>query len=151
MFSLKQVTNNFGYVSGLKLNEEKTEAHWFGSLHDSPEDLGIDKVNKPMKILSIFFTYEWQNFQELKSIKNLYIHGNGETLLYLVEFKSSRHSQFLSLSSELLKFLSQKKLSRRSTWYFLNLCGNLEERKYNDSDYKNGGLFTVKMPPAFAF
>ena len=35
-FSLKQVINNFGYVSGLQLNEQKTEAYWLGSLHDSP-------------------------------------------------------------------------------------------------------------------
>ena len=48
--SLKQVINNFGHVSGLKLNEEKTEGYWLGRLHDSPEDLGIDKVNKPMKV-----------------------------------------------------------------------------------------------------
>ena len=64
-FSLKQVINNFGYISGLKLNEEKTEVYWLGSLHNSPEDLGIDNVNKPMKILGIFFTYDWQKFQEL--------------------------------------------------------------------------------------
>ena len=63
-FSLKQVINNFGYISGLKLNKEKTELYWLGSLHNSPEDLGIDK-NKPMKILGIFFTYDWQKFQEL--------------------------------------------------------------------------------------
>ena len=44
-FSLKQVINNFGYVSGLQLNEEKTEAYWLGSLHDSPEYLGIEKIN----------------------------------------------------------------------------------------------------------
>ena len=32
------------------------------SFHDSPEDIGIDKVNKPMKILSIYFPYNWQTF-----------------------------------------------------------------------------------------
>ena len=30
-FSLKQVINNFGYVSGLQLNEEKTEAYWLAA------------------------------------------------------------------------------------------------------------------------
>ena len=72
-FFFKQVISNFGYVSGLKLNEEKTEAYWLGSLHDPPEDLGIDKVNKPIKILGILFTYDWKT-----NFKN-YIHGNGET------------------------------------------------------------------------
>ena len=74
---MKHLVNGFGNVSGLKLNEEKTEAYWLGSLHDSQEDLGIDKykVNKPMKILGIFFTYDWQKFLDLnfesiiKSIK----------------------------------------------------------------------------------
>ena len=36
-----------------------------GSLHDFHEDLGIDKVNKPIKILGIIFNYDWQKFQEL--------------------------------------------------------------------------------------
>ena len=61
----------------MQLNEEKTEAYiyWLGSLHDSREGLGIDKVNKPIKIPGIFFTYDWKKFQELnfekivKSIK----------------------------------------------------------------------------------
>jgi len=74
---LKHLVNGFGNVSGLILNEEKTEAYWLGSLHDSQEDLGINKykVNKPMKILGIFFTYDWQKFLDLnfesiiKSIK----------------------------------------------------------------------------------
>ena len=73
-FSLKQVINNFGYISGLKLNEEKTEVYWLGSLHNSPEDLGIDNVNKPMKILGIFFTYDWRKFQELNFEKNYYFY-----------------------------------------------------------------------------
>ena len=74
---MKHLVNGFGNVSGLILNEEKTEAYWLGSLHDSQEDLGINKykVNKPMKILGIFFTYDWQKFLDLnfesiiKSIK----------------------------------------------------------------------------------
>ena len=54
----------FGEISGLKSNEEKTEAYWLGSFQFSPEDIGIDKVNKPMKIIGIYFTYNWQRFQE---------------------------------------------------------------------------------------
>ena len=64
-FSLKGLLDRFGEISGLKLNEEKTEVYWLGSFHDSPEDIGIDKVNKPMKILGIYFTYNWQKFQEI--------------------------------------------------------------------------------------
>ena len=63
--SLKGLLDRFGEISGLKLNEEKTEVYWLGSFHDSPGDIRIDKVNKPMKILGIYFTYNWQKFQEL--------------------------------------------------------------------------------------
>ena len=40
-FLLKRLLNSFGEISGLQLNEEKTEAYWLGGLHDSPVDLGI--------------------------------------------------------------------------------------------------------------
>ena len=56
-FLLKDLLDRFDEISGLKLNEEKTEAYWLGSFHDSPEDIRIDKVNKSMKILGIYFTY----------------------------------------------------------------------------------------------
>ena len=72
---LVMLLENFGNISGLKINEEKTEAYWLGSLHAAPENIGISTVNKPMKILGIYFTYDWQKYQELnfesiiKSIK----------------------------------------------------------------------------------
>ena len=56
-----------------------------GNLHSPPEDNGNSTVNKPIKILGIYFTYDWQKFQELnfeninKSIKksvNLWNWGN---------------------------------------------------------------------------
>jgi len=39
--------------------------YWLGSFHNSPEDIGIEKGNKPMEILGIYFTYNWQKFQGL--------------------------------------------------------------------------------------
>ena len=48
----------FGDISGLRLNKEKTEAYWLGSLHHSCENIGIEKINKPIKILGVFFTYD---------------------------------------------------------------------------------------------
>ena len=72
-----------------------------------PEDIGIDKVNKPMEILGIYFTYNWQKFQELnfeniiksiqKSInawrwKNLDSHNSTWKIFldsYLADFGSS--------------------------------------------------------------
>ena len=41
----------FGECSGLKLNDEKTEAYWLGSSHNCKEPLSIEIVNKPIKIL----------------------------------------------------------------------------------------------------
>ena len=63
--SLSILLEKFGNISGLKLNEEKTEAYWLGNLHQSFEDIGIEKINKPMKILAIYFTYDWKKYQEL--------------------------------------------------------------------------------------
>ena len=63
--SLQNLLKTFGDISGLRLNKEKTEAYWLGSLHHSCENIGIEKINKPIKILGVFFTYDKQKFQEL--------------------------------------------------------------------------------------
>ena len=82
---------NFGNISGLKINEEKTEAYWLGSLHAAPEDIGISTVNKPIKILGIYFTYDWQKYQELnfesiiKSIKKSINLWNWRNLTLLMD------------------------------------------------------------------
>ena len=56
--SLQNLLKTFGDISCLRLNEEKTEVYWLGSLHHSSENIGMDKINKPIKILGVFFTYE---------------------------------------------------------------------------------------------
>jgi len=65
----------FGECSGLKLNDEKTEAYWLGSSHNCEEPLSIETVNKPIKILGIFFAYNWHLKQELNFSATL---GSGE-------------------------------------------------------------------------
>ena len=57
--------DRFGICSGLKLNTEKTEALWLGRNHDNPPHINIKKINKPMKILGVSFTYDWRKRQEL--------------------------------------------------------------------------------------
>ena len=52
--------DRFGIYSGLKLNTEKTEALWLGKYHDNPPHVNIEKIDKPMKILGVFFTYDWR-------------------------------------------------------------------------------------------
>ena len=63
--SLQNLLKTFGDISCMRLNKEKTEAYWLGSLHHSCENIGIEKINKPIKILGVFFTYDKQKFQEL--------------------------------------------------------------------------------------
>ena len=48
----------FEKCSGLKVNKDKTEAHWLGKYYDNPPALlsDVKKVNKAIKILGIFFT-----------------------------------------------------------------------------------------------
>ena len=117
-FSLKGLLDRFGEISGLKLNEEKTEVYWLGSFHDSPEDIGIDKVNKPMKILGIYFTYNWQKFQELnfeniiksiqKSIiawrwRNLTLIGRIQIIKTFAIPKFMFRASLISLTKEIVK------------------------------------------------
>ena len=55
----------FKKCSGLKLNKDKTEAYWLGSSHNCKQNLGIETVNEPMKILGIYFTYNSRLKHEL--------------------------------------------------------------------------------------
>ena len=57
--------DRFGICSGLKLNTEKTEALWLGRNHDNPPHINIKKINKPIKVLGVCFTYDWHKRQEL--------------------------------------------------------------------------------------
>lgn len=65
--NLSTTLHRFGICSGLKLNAEKTEALWLGTCRnsDQPPLAGIEKVNKPIKILGVYFTYELKKKQEL--------------------------------------------------------------------------------------
>ena len=55
--SLSSLLNTYGECSGLKLNKHKKEAYWLGSSYRNHEVLHIKKVNEPIKILGIFFTF----------------------------------------------------------------------------------------------
>ena len=62
---LSTILKNFGICSGLKLNVEKTEALWLGSNFDNPPFIDIENINKPIKILGVYFTYNLRKSQEL--------------------------------------------------------------------------------------
>ena len=63
--SLSLLLSTYGRCSGLKLNQDKKEACWLGNSHRNHEVLDISKVNEPIKILSIFFTYDQLKSKEL--------------------------------------------------------------------------------------
>jgi len=52
-------------VQGLHSIRTKKEAYWLGSSYRNHEVLDINKVNEPIKILGIFFTYDQHNSKEL--------------------------------------------------------------------------------------
>ena len=60
---LSKILDGFVICSGLKLNAEKTEALWLGSNHENPPYIDIEKVNKPINILGVHFTYNWRKRQ----------------------------------------------------------------------------------------
>ena len=56
--SLSLLLSTYGQCSGLKLNQDKKEAYWLGNSLRNHEVLDINKVNEPIKILGIFFSYD---------------------------------------------------------------------------------------------
>ena len=56
--SLRLLLSTYGQCSGLKLNQDKKEAYWLGNSYRNHEVFDINKVNEPIKILGIFFTYD---------------------------------------------------------------------------------------------
>ena len=153
-FLLQGLLDRFGRISGLRLNEEKTEAYWLGSLHESPEYIGVDKVNKPMKILGIFFTYNWQKYQELnfeniirsiqKSInawrwRNLTLIGRIQIIKTFAIPKIMFRASLIPLTKEIVKQVNN---------VLFNFIWNSGKDKIKRltrliSDYKDGGL---RMP-----
>ena len=149
---MKHLVNGFGNVPGLKLNEEKTEAYWLGSLHDSQEDLGIDKdkVNKPMKILGVFFTYDWQKFLDLnfesiiKSIKksinawrwrNLRLLGRIQIIKTFAMPKCVFRASQIPLTRDIIKEINAVLFN-----FVWNSGKDKIKRSTLISDYNNGGL-----------
>ena len=63
--ALNSLLDTYGDCSGLKVNKEKREAYWLGSSHKNHETLDINKVNEPIKILGIYFTYDQHKSKEL--------------------------------------------------------------------------------------
>ena len=80
------IVNNFGVISGLKLNVKKTKAIWLGKWSkNKTTPLQLQWVNKPVKILGLYFSYDDNknkhfNFDfKVKNYKRNWIYGKQET------------------------------------------------------------------------
>jgi len=142
----------FGECSGLKLNDGKTEAYWPGSSHNCKEPLSIETVNKPTKILGIFFTYNWTLKQELNlstildSLKktlnswqwrNLTIMGKIQVIKSFALPKFMYRASLISLDKTMIKTINS------IMFKFLWKGKDKIRRLALISEYKDGGL---RMP-----
>ena len=152
--------DRFGICSGLKLNTEKTEALWPGKYHDNPPHVNIEKIDKPMKILGVFFTYDWRKRQELnfeeilkslsKSMKrwelrNLTLYGKIQVVKTFVIPKFMFRASLISLTKNIIKLVD-------STIYSFIWKGRDKiKRLALISDYKNRSILQhgINLAPCF--
>ena len=136
----------------MKLNKDKTEAYWLGSSHNCNESLEIETVNKPMKILGIYFTYNSRlknelNFDAtLKSLKktlnnwqwrNLTVLGKIQIIKTFAMLKLLFRASVLTFDKDFFKKLNT------TLFNFLWKGKDKIKRLALVSDYSDGGL---KMP-----
>ena len=131
----------------LKLNAEKTEALWLGTCHDSdqPPLTGIDKVNKPIKILGVYFTYHSQKKQELNydetlagwKWRNLTLYGKIQVVKSFVIARFMFRASLMCSTKKIIKELNS--IINRFIWKGSDKI----KRLALISDYKNGSL---RMP-----
>ena len=149
---LSTTLKSFGICSGLKLNAEKTEALWLGSNFGNHPFIDIENINKPIKILGVYFTSNWRKRQDvnfdalLKSIsetlkgwkwRNLTLFGKIQVIKTFVIPKLMARASLICLSKYIIKQIN-------SIIYSFIWKGKDKSRRHAIiSDYKNGGL---RMP-----
>ena len=123
--NLMNALEQFEKCSGLNVNKDKTEAHWLGRYNDNPPALLSDVkiVNKAIKILGIFFTYDDAlayslNFDRLiQSIdntlklwkwRNLTLFGKIQIIKTFIFPKISYMTNIISLDAIKLKEINKK-------------------------------------------
>ena len=149
---LFSILKAFEGCSGLKLNKDKTEAYWLGSSHNCNDSLDIETVNKPMKILGIYFTYNSRlknelNFDAtLKSLKKTLNNWQWRNLTVLgkIQIIKTFAMPKLLLRASVLTF-DKKILKQLNTVLFNFLWKGKDKIKRLAlvSDYSDGGL---RMP-----
>ena len=112
----------------MKLNKRKTEAYLLGSSHNCNENLSIETVNKPMKILGIYFTYN-------SSLKN--------KLNYEAALKSIFGKIQISKTIAMPKLLFQTSVLKKLNTVLFNFLWKDKDkikRLALISEYSDGGL-----------
>ena len=150
--SLSSLLNTYGECSGLKLNKDKKEAYWLGSSYRNHEALDINKVNEPIKILGIFFTYDQRKSRELnfdltlKSIRkslscwqwrNLTLIGKIQLVKTFAMPKFMYRASFISFDKDIIKSINSV------IFNFVWRGKDKVKRLALISEYEDGGL---KMP-----
>ena len=149
---LSSLLETYGKCSGLKLNKDKKEAYWLGSSHYNHDTLDINKVNEPIKILGIFFTYDRHKSKELnfdltlKSLKkslncwqwrNLTLIGKIQLVKTLAMPKFMYRASLISFDKDIIKSINSV------IFNFVWKGKDKIKRLALISSYEDGGL---KMP-----
>ena len=133
---------------------KKNEALWLGTCHDRDQPLlvGIDKINKPIKILGVHFTHDLKKKQELnydetlRSLsetlagwkwRNLRLYGKIQVVKTFVIPKFMFRASLMCSTKKVMKELNS--ISYRFIWKGRDKI----KRLALISDYKSGGL---RMP-----
>ena len=129
----------------------RKQALWLGTCRDNdqPPLVGIEKVNKPIKILGVYFSYELKkkhelNYDEtLKSLsetlagwkwRNLTLYGKIQVVKTFVIPKFMFHASLICSTKQIIKELNS--IIYRFIWKGKDKI----KRLALISDYKNGGL-----------
>ena len=152
---LFQSLKHFEILSGLKVNNSKTEGLWIGALkNNDSKPLGIKWPNEPIKALGVFFTYDKtllyeKNFREkLASIKKLInIWSSRGLSLYgkVVIIKSLLLSKLMYISSLLPTPNYVIKEANQLLFKFLWKGVDKVTRLSTINSYKEGGLKMVEL------
>ena len=133
----------------MKLNTEKTAALWLGRCHYNPPHVNIEKINKPIKILGVYFTYDWRKRQELnfeetlkalsKTLKrwewrHLTLYGKIKVVKTSVIPKFMFRASVISLTKNVIKLVDS------IIYSFIWKGKDKIKRLALISDYKSGGL-----------
>ena len=148
----------YGKLSGLKLNMEKTEGMWIGqNKHDKRKPLGISWAEAPIKILGIYMSYNEQknnvlNFEEkikkCKQIIHLW-HTRNLTLQGRIQIiKTFIMSQFSYVTSVLI--IPEKYQKQIDTMIFQFIWHNGNDRLKRKLMYKSIEKGGLKVPDIYS-